>query len=216
VAADFYSDPEFLALLRFWHNSRGAAALPVWREGTVATLPPFLADKVIVSAVHDGRHRYVHVGADSARRFGANPIGRFVDETLAGPYRRYILSLIDEAAGRHAPVFSTSVYRIDDRMPVVTGRLFTPFADEASGAPSVNLAVQLFTDSELPLAAFSKGTVEEITRKLIAVPDACAKLEQASRLFRLSRGARLGAAADEMVALAREFDETATVALPTL
>jgi hypothetical protein len=211
MAGDFFTDPQFLALLRVWEERRGDALMPVWDDALPARFPPELAP-YLLAARHDasGDGVYVYVGTASVNRFGRDPTGQRVGQTLSGPILAYVLDLVTTMRRLRAPVFSASIYHIADDQPIRTGRLLVPFAGD------VVLVAQLFEESPSPLERYSReGTFEETERRrVVRVPDALRRLEEAARFRRLGRSLHVASIAKEAEALARQFDETVTEALP--
>ena len=51
MAGDFFTDPQFLALLRFWEEQRGEAAVPEWDDAMPTRFPPDLAPYLLWRAM---------------------------------------------------------------------------------------------------------------------------------------------------------------------
>jgi hypothetical protein len=211
MAGDFFTDPQFLALLRFWEEQRGEAAVPEWDDALPARFPPDLAP-YLLAARHDasGDGVYLYVGAACIKRFGLDPTGQRVGATLGGPIRAYVFDLVVTMMRLRAPVFSASIYHIADDEPIRTGRLLVPFD------PDVVLAAQLFEPSASPLQRYNReGAFEETERRsIVRVPGGLRRLEEAARYRRLGRSLHVASVAREAEALAREFDMSTTAPLP--
>jgi hypothetical protein len=213
AATDFFADPDFLALLRFWDERRDGRCLPDW-DGDVSRLPAEILQNLVISARRP-EPRYLYVGAEFARRWTTQVTGRPVFEVLRGGHAAYARSLGQEAVVRHAPVFSAAIYRIADDL-IMTGRLFAPFTHKGSEGPQVIMALQVFRGSDRKLEGLGAGGfVDEIDRRMIrAVPELCTRLDQARRLHHLSRRPRPDALAQEMAAIAQDLADEVLVSLP--
>jgi hypothetical protein len=211
MAGDFFTDPQFLAMLRFWEEQRRDAAVPEWDDALPARFPPDIAP-YLLAARHDasGDGVYLYVGTASVDRFGRDPTGQRVGATLSGPIRAYVLDLVTTMMRLRAPLFSASIYHIADDEPIRTGRLLVPFGAD------VVLVAQLFEQSPSPLERYNReGTFAETERRrIVRVPDALRRLEEAARFHRLGRSLHVASVAREAEALARQFDATVTEPLP--
>jgi hypothetical protein len=157
---------------------------------------------------------YRYIGSECVHRFGADPTGLAVLETLGGAYGRYISALGDEVIQRRAPIFSSSVLAVGEEL-TVTGRLFAPFATQPTAAPSVVMCVQLFSRAAFKLGVVGQsGFVNESQRLLIAgVPEFCARLDEARRYHHLARFVPARAQASEWDDIAHELATGVLVAL---
>ncbi len=211
---NFFAAPDFLRLLRFWESRRGGAALADW-DGDVSAIPAeLLPNLIILDELPDARYRYV--GAACTRRFGGDTTGRKVAETLGPAYGGYIRSLIEDALLRRAPVFSASVLQIEPEV-MLTGRLFAPFALRGSPEPRIVMSAHFFSEGRFRVKDVgAQGSVLETERLLIAaVPEICARLEEARRYHHLSRATPDPALAREWDRIAVDLGAGALVALPT-
>ncbi len=228
----FFAAPDFLTLLRFWDESRTASHLAVW-NGDLALVPAELLPNLIV-ADWPGVPRYRYIGADCVSRFGGDPTGRPIPETLGGGYGAYIRSLGDEVIARRQPIFSTSVFEVGEEL-MVSGRLFAPFSDApfsdapfsdapfsdapfsdaGDTPPGIILSVQLFSRAAFKLSAVGgSGFVNESRRMLIAgVPELCTRLEEARRYHRLARAVPSRVQSGEWADIVRRLSHSTLVAL---
>jgi hypothetical protein len=211
----FFAAPDFLGLLRFWDEARDADLLPEWR-GDMAALPAALHDNLIISERHpDPVYRYV--GAECQRRWGGDPTGQKVAATLKGEHGRYVLALCDETLARGAPIFSAAVYQTDDLSMIMTGRLMVPFIPSGGAQPSVAMGVQLFRGPDLLPVIGTSGFVHELRRDMIAlVPALCARLEDASRYYRIAHRIHQRDIARDLEDVVRELSGSALVPLALL
>src|SRR5258708_20206493 len=97
---NFCAAPDFVGLLRLWDRVRAASGVAVW-DGDFAIVPAELLPNLIVAA-WSPVPVYRYVGRECADRFGADPTGLPVLETLGGAYGRYIRTLGDEVMERRA------------------------------------------------------------------------------------------------------------------
>jgi hypothetical protein len=215
MSLDLFAEPDFLALLRFWENSRRGRDLPSW-NGDPARLPRVLLPNVVISERHP-EPVYAYVGHECARRWGGDVTGRHLyDEVLTGPLARYIRSLEEDALARRAPIFSAAIYGRDENDLILTGRLFAPFTDELSPTPCYVMGVQIFRGSALKLSALGgQGFAEEVDRQMItATPLVCDRLEKARHWEIAARGFPRREVAEPFAEAARDLAREALVPLP--
>jgi len=215
LTTQFFADPAFVGLLRFWNANRGDRALPDW-GGDVGMLPGELLPHLAVIDLH-GEATYRYIGAEVARLWGGKPVGRPVfTVVLRGAHRRYLKSLSDEVIARRAPIFSSAVYQSSDAGVVLTGRVVAPFTGEGTTEPRFLLAVQLFKGSEQDLRAIDvAGIVHELRRDLITdVVELCTRLEDARRRYQIARHTRQRMLAQDVELITQELAGSALIPLP--
>ena len=212
MALSFFTDPLFLALLRFWAQQRRADTVPAWHDAVLTAMPDALATHVIAARFDGADGQYFYVGSACVARFGTDPTGRRVGDFLQGPMLRYIADLGRAVQAGGGPVFSESLFHIAEGDPIRTGRLFTPFA------PDVLLTLQLYGEASVPLLHYARtGRFEEIARRrIVGMPDSLRQLDEAARLHRLSKAMHIPAVARELKAAAAAFEATGTEPLPVL
>jgi hypothetical protein len=212
MAISFFTDPLFLALLRFWEQHRRVAAMPVWHDAVLAAVPDALAMHLIAARFDGAEGEYFYVGSACVARFGTDPTGRRVGDFLQGPMLRYVVDLGRAVQAARAPVFSESLFHIAEGDPIRTGRLFTPFA------PDVMLTLQLYGEGTVPLSRYAReGRFEEIARRrIVGLPDSLRQLDEAARLHRLSKAMHIPTVARDLKAAAAAFEATGTEPLPLL
>jgi hypothetical protein len=215
LTTQFFADPEFIGLLRFWNASRGERAMPEW-GGDVGVVPGELLPNLAIVDL-SGEPTYRYIGTEVARLWGGNPTGRPVfTVVLRGAHRRYLRSLTDDVIALRAPIFSSAVYQSSAAGVVLTGRMLAPFTREGSTEPQIVLAVQLFKGSERDLRAIDvSGVVHELRRDLITDPtELCRRLEEARRQYQIARHTHRRTLAQYIDEIARELAGSALVALP--
>jgi hypothetical protein len=212
MALRFFTDPLFLALLRFWEQQRGREKMPAWDDALLAGFPEALAPHLIAARFDGAEGTYFYVGRACVERFGTDPTGRRVGDFLQGSILRYIVDLGRAVQAAGAPVFSESLFHIAEGDPIRTGRLFTPFA------PDVFVTLQLYGEGAVPLLRYAReGKFEEIARRrIVGLPDSLRQLDEAARLYRLSKAMHIPAVAHELQAAAAAFEATGTEPLPVL
>lgn len=217
LTTQFFADPEFLELLRYWDACRGGRALPIWR-GDMTAVPRGLLANLVVADLR-GEATYAYVGAECMRLWGSDTTGQrlFVD-VLKGAHRRYLTSLFDETVTRRAPLYSTAVYQPDTANTIMTGRLLTPFTIGDTAVPNVLLTLQLFRGSELLLRRVGiGGIVDEIRRDMITdVGALCARLEDARGRYQVARHTHRRTLAQDVDTIAHELRGSALISLPCL
>jgi hypothetical protein len=208
----FFAEPDFLTLLRFWNDSRTASGRALWKSDLALVPSELLPNLIVVDWL--GEPRYRHVGSEFIARFGADPTGQKLAPTLGGAYADYIRSLGDEVIARGEPIFSASIFEVGDEL-MTTGRLFTPFTNDAAAAPGMILSVQLFSRADFKLSAVGRvGFVNESQRLLLAdVPLLCDRLAEARRYHHLARLVPSRPQAGEWADIARGLTRSAIVAL---
>jgi hypothetical protein len=117
---DFFISPNFLALLRFWEGARAGRVVPDW-NGDLAAIPTSLLARIIVIERREALI-YRYLGILSKTRFGRDPTGITVAETLSPEYAAYVADLVETVLVAGEPVFSSSVLH-QDNLIRRTGRL---------------------------------------------------------------------------------------------
>jgi len=217
LTTQFFADPEFLDLLRYWDASRGERAVPVW-AGDWTVVPRRLLPNLIVADLRGGA-TYGYVGAECMRLWGSDTTGRRIfDDVLQGAHHRYVKSLFDETVARRAPIYSTAVYQPDAANMIMTGRLLTPFTIGNTASPNVLLTLQLFRGSEHLLSRVGiGGIVEEIRRDMITdVASLCSRLEDARGRYQVARHTHRRTLAQDVDTIAHELSGSALIPLPCL
>jgi hypothetical protein len=185
---DFFASPNFLTLLRFWDGARAGRAVPDW-DGDLAAIPANLLPRTVIVERSGEALTYRYLGTYNKNQFGRDPTGTTIAETLSPEYAAYLADLTAAALAGATPVFSCSVLHRDNLVKR-TGRLVAPFTFRGSPSPSVVMSAHLEAGDEFKVTeVVEPGSVLETERMRIAgVPDMCARLEEAGRYHRLSRG----------------------------
>jgi hypothetical protein len=215
LTTQFFADPEFLDLLRYWDASRGGRALPAW-AGDVAVVPRSLLPNLVVADLR-GDVTYAYVGAECMRLWGSDSTGlRMFVDVLKGAHRRYVKSLIDELIAKRAPIYSTAVYQTDATAMIMTGRLLTPFTIGETSIPNALLSIQLFKGSEPLLHQVGiGGVVDEIRRDMITDAAAlCARLEDARARYQVVLHTHGRTLVHDVDMIANELSGSALISLP--
>jgi hypothetical protein len=208
----FFSAPDFFNLLRFWDGSRAASGRAVLDADITLVPGELLPNLIVVDWGSEPRYRYV--GSECVSRFGDDTTGRPLVATLGGAYANYIRSLGDETLARREPIFSACLFEVGDEL-MVTGRLFTPFAEAGADEPTIIVSVHLFSRAAFTLNEVGRsGFVNESQRLLIAgVPEVCQQLDKARSYHRLARAMPGRVQATEWADVARKLSRTALVVL---
>ncbi|HEX3500557.1 MAG TPA: hypothetical protein VHT04_14660 [Stellaceae bacterium] len=208
----FFAAPDFFSLLRFWDANRAPSGLVAWNDDLARVPSELLPNLIIVDWVGEPRYRYI--GSECVDRFGDDPTGRPLVATLGGAYANYIRSLGDETLARREPIFSACIFEVGDEL-MVTGRLFTPFAEPGADEPTIIVSVHMFSRAAFKLSQVGRsGFVNESQRLLIAgVPEVCEQLDKARRYHRLARAVPGRVQATEWADVARKLSRTALIAL---
>jgi hypothetical protein len=214
ILRDFFTSPNFLALLRFWEGARAGRVVPDW-NGDLAAIPTSLLSRIVVMERREALI-YRYVGILSKTRFGRDPTGVTVAETLSPGYAAYVADLVETAVVGGAPVFSSSVLH-QDNLIRRTGRLVAPFTLRGSAAPCVTMSAHLEVGDEFKVTeVLEPGGVLETQRiRISGVPDVCARLEEARRYHQLSRAVPDRSLASEWSGIAAQLGAGAIVPLGT-
>ena len=208
----FFSAPDFLDLLHFWDRSRTASGCAVLTDDLARVTPALMPHLIVMDWSPEPRYRYV--GGECVSRFGEDPTGRLLADTLGGAYHNYIRSLGDDVLSRKEPIFSACIFEVGDEL-MVTGRLFTPFAPAGADRPTLIVSVHLFSRAAFKLSAVSRsGFVNESQRLLIAgVSEVCRRLDEARHYHHLARAVASHVQAADWAAVARDLGRSALVDL---
>jgi hypothetical protein len=211
---DFFTSPNFLALLRFWEGARAGRVVPDW-NGDLAAIPTSLLSRIIVIERREALI-YRYLGMLSKARFGRDPTGVTVAETLSPGYAAYLADLIETALVGGAPVFSSSVLH-QNNLIRRTGRLVAPFTLRGSAAPCLTMSAHLEVGEKFKVTeVLEPGGVLETERiRISAVADLCARLEEARRYYQLSRAVPDRSLASEWSGIAAKLAAGAIVPLRT-
>jgi hypothetical protein len=215
AAISFFTDPVFLAFLRFWLDRRGSGDdIATWRDELPSELPPSVAPFVVFTRydVAAGDGVYVHAGSRLVELFGADPAGKTVSELIRPPIRDYLHDLVVAMVQARSPIFSSCVYYAADRPPLRTGRLFVPFSDDVLGT------AQMAQHGTAPATRYCRdaGFEELERRRIVASSDELARLERAARYHRLAAGSLAQQFATDLARAAEDFERGASEPLPVL
>jgi hypothetical protein len=199
---DFFASPNFLALLRFWDSARIGAAVPDW-NGKLSSIPAHLLQRLVIVERRKAALVYRYLGTHNQQRFGRDPTGASIAETLSAEYAAYLTDLTESVLSGAAPVFSCSILR-QGGLIRRTGRLVAPFTLCGSAPPRLMMSAHLEAGDEFKVTeVVEPGGVLEIDRVRIAgVPAMCTRLEEIGRYHKLSQ-----AVPDR--SLAKEWDRIA-------
>ena len=118
---DFFASPNFLALLRFWERARAGTTVPDW-NGELSSIPAHLLQRLVIVERRETALVYRYLGTHNRRRFGRDPTGATIAETLSAEYAAYLTDLIETVLAGAAPVFSCLVQHPASRQPRQTDR----------------------------------------------------------------------------------------------
>ncbi len=117
-------------LYHYWLAKRGNLPWPDRRSIDPADLQDILPSLGIVEVLGDGddlRFRYRLIGTAIVRAYGRDPTGRFVDETLVGAYRDFVIGLLREVATTGRGIYAASAFRLE-QSGLSTERIFLPLS----------------------------------------------------------------------------------------
>jgi CheY-like chemotaxis protein len=123
-------NPKLRRLHRYWLAKRGTLPWPDRRSIDPADLVDILPHLGIVEIVGDGgerRFRYRLVGTAIVEAYGRDSTGRFIDETLTGAYRDFVLGLMREVVTTGRGIYSASAFRLEDS-GLSAERIFLPLS----------------------------------------------------------------------------------------
>ena len=187
---------------------------PDW-NGDLATIPASLLSRIVVMERREAL-TYRYLGILNKARFGSDPTGATVAETLSPEYAAYLTDLVETVLAGGAPVFSSSVLH-QDNLIRRTGRLVAPFTLRRSAAPCVTMSVHLEAGDKFKVTEVVEpgGVLETERIQISGVPDVCARLEEARRYHQLSRGMPDRSLASEWAGIAAKLGAGAIVPLRT-
>ena len=199
---DFVASPNFLALLRFWERARAGTTVPDW-NGELSSIPAHLLQRLVIVERRETGLVYRYLGTHNRRRFGRDPTGATIAETLSAEYAAYLTDLIETVLAGAAPVFSCSILR-QGSLVRRTGRLVAPFTLRGSIPPRLIMSAHLEAGDEFKVTDVveSGGVLETERVRIAGVPAVCARLDEIGRYHKLSQ-----AVADR--SLAKEWDRIA-------
>jgi hypothetical protein len=117
-------------LYHYWLEKRGTLPWPDRRAIDPAEIKDILPNLTIIEIIEAGgalRFRYRLVGTALVNAYGVDPTGKFVDETLSGPYRDFSLDLLREVATTGRGIYAASAFRLEDT-GLSAERLFLPLS----------------------------------------------------------------------------------------
>jgi CheY-like chemotaxis protein len=123
-------NPKLRRLYHYWLAKRGNLPWPDRHSIDPADLTDILPHLGIVEVVGEGgarRFRYRLIGTAIVEAYGRDSTGRFVDETLGGAYRDFVLGLLDEAVTSGRAIYAASAFRLEDN-GLSAERIFLPLS----------------------------------------------------------------------------------------
>jgi CheY-like chemotaxis protein len=123
-------NPTLRRLYHYWLGKRGTLPWPDRHAIDPADLTDILPNLGIVEIVGEGdarRFRYRLIGTAIVKAYGRDSTGRFIDETLTGAYRDFLLGLLDEVATTGRGIYAASAFRLE-RSGLSAERIFLPLS----------------------------------------------------------------------------------------
>jgi CheY-like chemotaxis protein len=123
-------NPTLRRLYHYWLAKRGNLPWPDRRSIDPAELADILPNLGIVEIVGAGggrRFRYRLVGTAIVEAYGRDSTGKFVDETLTGAYRDFVIGLLGEVAATGRGIYAASAFRLEES-GLSAERIFLPLS----------------------------------------------------------------------------------------
>ena len=123
-------NPTLRRLYHYWLAKRGNLPWPDRRSidpTDLADILPNLGIVEIVGAGGERRFRYRLVGTAIVKAYGRDSTGKFVDETLTGAYRDFVIGLLGEVAATGRAIYAASAFRLEDS-GLSAERIFLPLS----------------------------------------------------------------------------------------
>ena len=133
-------------LYRFWNAARSGRAMPLRSEIDLLRVPGLLPKLMLIEVSETGegpRFRYSMLGTELVQRLGRDVTGRYVDESLEGEHRNFMLGLYGEAWRTRQPAMAASEYISANEVAFTCQRLVLPLSDDGV-AVSHLLGIQVF------------------------------------------------------------------------
>jgi hypothetical protein len=142
-------DPDFQPMLALWHETRGARALPVWRDFRPERMARdvfgrlFLVEVVAGAGAEGPDFRYGLVGETLVDTFGRRVTGRLVGPDVFGAAGDAAVAFHREMVRRRRPCLSRGHAGWDD-LRIRYEAVYLPFARAPGGDVSVFVSLMRF------------------------------------------------------------------------
>jgi CheY-like chemotaxis protein len=123
-------NPTLRRLYHYWLAKRGDLPWPDRHAIDPTDLADILPNLVIVEIVGEGearRFRYRLIGTAIVTAYGRDATGRFIDETLTGAYRDFVIRLLNEVVTTGRGIYAASAFRLENS-GLSAERIFLPLS----------------------------------------------------------------------------------------
>jgi CheY-like chemotaxis protein len=128
-------NPKLRRLYDYWLAKRGTLPWPDRRAidpTDLTDILPHLGIVEIIGAGDERRFRYRLIGTAIVGAYGNDPTGRFIDETLTGAFRDFVIGLLSEVATTGRGIYAASAFRLEDG-GLSAERIFLPLSVGGGG-----------------------------------------------------------------------------------
>lgn len=133
-------DETLLDLYDYWRGKwPSKTLLPARRHIDPVDIPRLLANLVLIDHIGRGDFRIRLAGTNVVRGWGRDITGRRLEEMMSGSYLDYILGLCQECVDRRAALYSSSMFRWDQKTWRRAKRLMLPLANDGQSVDMILL-----------------------------------------------------------------------------
>lgn len=150
-----------LAFLNLWDRLRGSDKLPRSSSLQADDLRRLAEQLMFCDVVRSGREtRFLirYQGAQIKRLFGADVVGRYLNDDVIPPVKRGAIQMYQRVVERCEPDFSTVRLRNAEGVTVEYERLLLPFSNKAQSTARIVCVLSVFCEENgYPLDIVRKG-----------------------------------------------------------
>lgn len=141
--------PVLGSLLRYWNAQREGRIMPARPDIDPLEMGPKLLPHLLLCDLQDrgARPRYRLVGTNVVRRWGFDPTGRYLDETM-GPYFAYLGDLLRQLFQERAPIQASCAFRWGVNRELEANHLLLPLS-KGELDPAIALVGLTFRSDEV-------------------------------------------------------------------
>lgn len=141
--------PVLGSLLRYWNAQREGRIMPARQDIDPLEMGPKLLPHLLLCDLQDrgARPRYRLVGTNVVRRWGFDPTGRYLDETM-GPYFAYLGDLLRQLFQERAPIQAGCAFRWGVNRELEANHLLLPLS-KGGLDPAIALVGLTFRSDEV-------------------------------------------------------------------
>lgn len=161
-------------LLRYWQAQRGDRRMPARKDIDPLEIGPVLLPHLLLCDLvdHGQRIRYRLVGTNVVRRWGFDPTGRFLDESMS-PYFAYLAELNRLVAEERAPIHAVSAFRWGVNRELEAHHLLLPLSKGGTDPAIALIGIAFRSDEVFPpqiRSLVGVGRFEQRRRTVLDLP----------------------------------------------